>query len=62
MQAFGRHFSCDILRSMKMLMSFDLVILNLSIHSEEIIQNKERNLYIDVCGSIIYNSKKLEAS
>ena len=38
---------------MKMLMCFDSVILNLRIHSEEIIQNKERNVYTDVCGSAI---------
>lgn len=38
---------------MKMLMSFDSVILNLRIHSEEIIHNKERDAYVD-----IYNSKK----
>lgn len=30
--------------------------------NEEIIQNKERNVCIDIYGSIIYNSKKLEAS
>ena len=36
-----------------MLMCFDSVILNLRIHSEEIIQNKERNVYTDVCGSTI---------
>ena len=36
-----------------MLMCFDSVILNRRIHSEEIIQNKERNVYTDVCGSTI---------
>ena len=34
-------------------MSFDSVILNLRIHSEEIIQNKERNVYTDAYGSMI---------
>lgn len=42
-------------------MSFDSVILNLSVHSEKIIQNKERDVCPGVCGSIIYNSKQLEA-
>lgn len=44
-----------------MFMSFDSVILNLSVHSEKIIQNKERDVCPGVCGSIIYDSKQLEA-
>lgn len=41
-----------------MFMSFDSVILNRRIHSKEISQNKERDVYTDVCGNTVYNINK----
>lgn len=53
-QSFGEEFGVIYQdpRSMKMLMSFDSVILCLMIYSEEIIQNKERAMCTNDCGCI----------
>lgn len=55
---FGEDFWNDVLKFMRMLMCFDSVILNRRIHSKEISQNKERDVYTDVYGNTIYNTNK----